>query len=94
MKITSRNVTSSVTIDTISGSTYWDSNNENDVIRYFPASGRSNGSGLRMIGFFWSSTEDQINPDHACCMFFTNIVARTSNLYSKTNGYTVRLFAD
>ena len=94
MKITSRNVTSSVTIETISGSTYWDSNNENDVIRYFPASGRSNGYGLRIIGFFWSATEDQINPDYACCLLFNNTEARTSNLYSKTNGYTVRLFAD
>ncbi len=94
LKITSRIVAPSVTINDIANDAYWSTNTGNDVVRYFPASGRSNGYGLRIIGFFWSSTEDQINPDYACCMLFTNEEARTSNLYSKTNGYTVRLFAD
>jgi hypothetical protein len=94
IKITTRCVASTTTIADITNATFWNNNNANDVVHYFPASGRSNGTGRNTIGYFWSSSEDS-NPSYGYCMYFEQSFARSSNyMYSKTIGYTVRLFAD
>ncbi|HPK29967.1 MAG TPA: hypothetical protein PK979_02870 [Bacteroidales bacterium] len=96
MTITSRRVSSSVTIDDITenNGAFWNSGNENDIVRYFPASGYYEGSlrkNLGINGYFWSSTKK--GTDFAFAMTFRSSDASSSSGgYWKTNRYTVRLF--
>ena len=96
MTITSRRVSSSVTIDDITenNGAFWNSGNENDIVRYFPASGYYEGSlrkDLGTNGYFWSSTKK--GTDFAFAMTFRSSDASSSSGgYWKTKRYTVRLF--
>jgi hypothetical protein len=96
MKITSRRVSSYVTIDDITenNGAFWNSGNENDIVRYFPASGYYEGSlrkDLGTNGYFWSSTKK--GTDFAFAMTFRSSDASSSSGgYWKTKRYTVRLF--
>ena len=84
MKITSRNVAPSETIGNIATSTYWNSNNGNDVIRYFPASGRSN-TGKNKMGLFWSATSGKR-------LLFDDKGSSTNKNLTTSSQVTVRLF--
>ena len=86
LKITSRSVYGQiVSIDNIADPTYWSSNSENDIVRYFPASGNDKvPSDVGKGGAFWSSTSGKI-------MGFTNGFA-SSHSSSNTYGFSVRLF--
>ncbi|NMB00756.1 MAG: hypothetical protein GX971_04450 [Firmicutes bacterium] len=92
MKITSRNVSPSVTIDDIANAEYWISGTANDVIRYFPASGfyykSSQPSYVGRVGFFWSSTAIGAN---GWCLYFSNGFACTRWL-GQSHVSSVRLF--
>ena len=60
LKITSRSVNGqTVSITDIEDDTFWSSNTENDIVRYFPASGWKYTDFLKFRGsngFFWSSS--------------------------------------
>jgi hypothetical protein len=96
MKITSRNVAPFIIIDsiTVNNGTFWNSGNENDVVRYFPASGYYEVSSRKYLGtngYFWSSTKK--GTDFAFAMIFrSGDTSSSSGGYWKTNRYTVRLF--
>ena len=68
MKITS-NVTSSVTIETISAQPTGIATMRTTL---FVISSGEIVNQAAYSGFFWSATEDQINPDYACCLLFNN----------------------
>jgi len=96
MKITSRKVASSVTVGAIAQESFWASDTEKDIVRYFPASGyESSGSysyqGER--GYFWSSTAHSSNNSYAWYMLF-NTDRSYSNNTPKIFKNTVRLFYD
>ena len=98
LKITSRIVAPSVTINDIANDAYWSTNTGNDVVRYFPASGyiKNDPTGIGDVnvgthGYFWSSTESS-NTD-AWCMIFSNKNAQSSSDHHKIyRRYSVRLF--
>jgi hypothetical protein len=94
MKITSRNVAPSVTIDNIANATYWNYNNVNDVIRYFPASGSKGSSGpaqnVGTKGLFWSSSLSSTIIGKY--FLFENTGAATNSTTGTSSKLTVRLF--
>ncbi|MGI6074358.1 MAG: hypothetical protein ACOYEA_06940 [Fermentimonas sp.] len=62
IKITGRYLgNSDVTLETISDPKWWESTNLNDVVKFFPANGRTNQSGklenVGVRGHYWSSDE-------------------------------------
>ena len=96
MKITSRKVASSVTVGAIAQESFWASDTEKDIVRYFPASGyESSGSysyqGER--GYFWSSTAHSSNNSYAWYMLFNTDISYSNNT-PKIFKNTVRLFYD
>jgi hypothetical protein len=93
MKITSRKVATSVDIDAIAQESFWNSGNENDIVRYFPAGGYGSSSYQGERGFFWSSTEHSSNNSYAWYMLFNTDRAYTNNT-PKIFSITVRLFYD
>ena len=97
LKITSRSVAPSVTITNIADPIFWSSGQENDVVRYFPASGYKSSSGSLFYvgtqGRFWSSTENNSDNTVAWNMQFYKIFASTNYTRSKSNGLMVRLFS-
>jgi len=99
MKITSRNVLPSVTIDNIiaNNGAFWNTGTTNDVVRYFPASGYMSGTtvGNRQThGYFWSSTENSNPTDRGQSMEFNPQYAYSTNITYKTTKHTVRLFTN
>jgi hypothetical protein len=86
LKITSRSVYGqTITVDDITNATFWNNNTENDVIRYFPASGNYQDPGdVGIGGAFWSSTSEKI-------MGFRDTYA-TSKSGDNNKGFSVRLF--
>lgn len=98
LKITSRIVAPSVTINDIANDAYWSTNTGNDVVRYFPASGykKNDPTGIGDVnvgthGYFWSSTEN--SSTNAWCMIFSNENAQSSGDHYKIyRRYSVRLF--
>jgi len=92
MKITSRGVAPSVTISQVADPTFWSSGQENDVVRYFPASGYESPPGSAYYvgsnGIFWTSTEH--NDTVAWNMGFGANRTRTYTTL-KSNGFSVRL---
>ena len=98
LKITSRIVAPSVTINDIANDAYWSTNTGNDVVRYFPASGYiyNDPTGIGDVnvgthGYFWSSTES--SSTNAWCMIFSNDNAQSPGDHHKTyRMYSVRLF--
>ena len=101
MKITSRNVAPSVTIDDIiaNNGAFWNTGTTNDVVRYFPASGYMNGTtvGNRPThGYFWSSTpfSNQNPPNRGESMEFNPQYAYSTNITYITTKHTVRLFTN
>ena len=93
LKITSRGLQgqTNVTVGDIAQADFWSANAENDVIRYFPASGFFSGS-YRFVGsdgYFWSSSGTQDNmSDH---MYFSKNYAGLSG-NNRSFGFSVRLF--
>ncbi|HHU95709.1 MAG TPA: hypothetical protein GXX67_00390 [Petrimonas sp.] len=92
MKITSRSLPygSDITVEEIAIPEYWNANSENDVVRYFPASGYrySDGgstSNVGRVGCFWSSTQVK-------SMYFSDTAAHSSLGTNKGLGHSVRLF--
>ena len=98
LKITSRIVAPSVTINDIANDAYWSTNTGNDVVRYFPASGyiTNDPTGIGDVnvgthGYFWSSTES--SSTNAWCMIFSNDNAQSPGDHHKIyRRYSVRLF--
>ncbi len=86
LKITSRSVYGqTITVDDITNAAFWDNNTENDVVRYFPASGNSEDPGdVGKGGAFWSSTSKRI-------MGFRNTYAQSKS-GNNSYGFSVRLF--
>jgi hypothetical protein len=90
LKVTCCNVVPSVTIDDVANPNTWFVGN--NVIRYFPASGRKTTydyENLGKVGYFWSSTYD--TNSKAYHMYFTSSVVQMYN-FSTSNKYSVRLF--
>jgi len=87
MKITSRDVASSVTIAEIAQESFWNSNNAHDVIRYIPASGSASGNKGKN-GYYWSSTKPSSSANY---MNFNKETASTSTGGS-TSSFPARLF--
>ena len=77
LKITSRSVYGqTVSITDIENDTFWSTNTENDVVRYFPASGWKYLDSVyhrRSLGNFWSSS---LNGDERWYMQFSDSGAR------------------
>jgi len=96
MMITSRGVAPSVTITNIANEAFWSSGNENDVVRYFPASGYKNDSGTLYnfgnLGYFWSSSLD--SNTHAWSMSFGSSTAMSGSNTYRGNSLSVRLFVN
>jgi len=86
LKITSRSVYGqTITVDQIADASFWSTNTENDIVRYFPASGNSDDPGdVGIGGAFWSSTSGKI-------MGFRDTYA-TSKSGDNNKGFSVRLF--
>jgi len=86
LKITSRSVYGqTITVDQIADASFWNTNTENDIVRYFPASGNSDDPGdVGIGGAFWSSTSEKI-------MGFRDTYA-TSKSGDNNKGFSVRLF--
>jgi hypothetical protein len=86
LKITSRSVYGqTITVDQIADASFWSTNTENDIIRYFPASGNYQDPGdVGIGGAFWSSTSGKI-------MGFRDTYA-TSRSGDNNKGFSVRLF--
>jgi hypothetical protein len=86
LKITSRSVYGqTITVDQIADALFWSTNTENDIVRYFPASGNSDDPGdVGIGGAFWSSTSGKI-------MGFRDTYA-TSKSGDNNKGFSVRLF--
>ncbi len=98
LKVTCRNVVPSIPIDTIAQYTFWITNNKNDIVRYFPASGWVTSGHPNVVGtggYFWSST--QYRPDKYdnlfYSMYFTPTVVQF-NRNDKLLEYSVRLFVN
>lgn len=96
IRVSCRNVAPSVTIDTITenNGAFWNTDTENDVIRYFPASGFVSSGSTRQvgtIGHFWSSTNN--DTVSAWSIRFNNSYANSNLYYGKADGFTIRLFA-
>ncbi|MGI6572194.1 MAG: hypothetical protein ACOX19_01930 [Fermentimonas sp.] len=96
MKITSRNVygQTGITVDNITNDEFWNNNAENDVSRYFPASGVwLEGEAQPVIvtnyGFFWSSTE--ANDTQGRMLVFGSANANIDTRL-RSDGLSVRLF--
>ncbi len=94
LKITSRSVYGqTVSITDIENDTFWSTNTENDVVRYFPASGWKYLDSVyhrRSLGNFWSSS---LNGDERWYMQFSDSGARSSSSITPDRSFTVRLFA-
>lgn len=94
LKVTSRNIAPSVTIDSIANANFWTSGNGNDVVRYFPASGYKSSSGspglVAQHGYFWSSTAE----GSSSSAWGVGIRPYSAYTYtgSKTLKFTIRLF--
>jgi len=92
MKITSRNVAPSETIGNIADETFWTTGNENDIVRYFPASGfyyyKITYRGTE--GYFRSATESS---GFALYIHFNSGTPQSYTTYMHTRT-SVRLFAD
>jgi hypothetical protein len=86
LKITSRSVYGqTITVDQIADASFWSANTENDVVRYFPASGNSKDpNDVGIGGAFWSSTSERI-------MGFRDTYAQSKSGYNHY-GFSVRLF--
>jgi len=86
LKITSRSVYGqTITVDQIADASFWNTNTENDIVRYFPASGNSDDPGdVGIGGAFRSSTSEKI-------MGFRDTYA-TSKSGDNNKGFSVRLF--
>jgi hypothetical protein len=86
LKITSRSVYGqTIIVNQIADASFWGANTENDVVRYFPASGNSKDSGdVGIGGAFWSSTSGNI-------MGFRDTYAQ-SKTGLNNYGFSVRLF--
>jgi hypothetical protein len=98
VKITSRNMKdlAAMTVDDIKQSDFWQYNNANDVIRYFPAGGFSTDGGVtaeqRYIGgFFWSSMPSS-ESETASCMTYITQYMNGGEQRSKSQANNVRLF--
>ena len=91
IKITSRNVAPSVTIDDIiaNNGAFWNTGTANDVVRYLPASG-NNGNNAGRGGHFWSSTEAET--DKVWIIIFGKSAIYTTYFVNITGRFTVRLF--
>ena len=92
LKVTCCSVVPSVTINDVANPDTWFVGN--NVIRYFPASGRETTydyENLGKVGYFWSSTYD--TNSKAYHMYFTSSVVQMYN-FSTSNKYSVRLFYD
>ncbi len=96
MKITSRNLYGQTLphITDINESAFWNNNNANDVVRYFPASGYIDTDGVTQNrgtnGYFWSSTP--IGNGLACGMSFDSDKAYSNFIDKSSHKYSVRLF--
>ena len=92
MKITSRNVAPSETIGNIADETFWTTGNENDIVRYFPASGfyyyKVTYRGTE--GYFRSATESS---GFALYIHFNSGTPQSHTTYMHTRT-SVRLFAN
>ncbi len=86
LKITSRSVYGqTIAVDDIKNATFWDNNTENDIVRYFPASGNDHApQDVGVGGAFWSSTSGKI-------MGFKDRDASSKD-GNNTYGFSVRLF--
>ncbi len=94
LKITSRNVAPSVTVHEIADEMFWDNDNENDVVRCFPASGIYS-SGVISKGkysIFWSSTWVTNVSNNAVIMYSDKFCAAPAHRLIMSAGATVRLF--
>ena len=85
-KITSRSVYGqTITVNQIADASFWSTNTEDDVVRYFPASGnKQTPSDVGKGGAFWSSTSGKI-------IGFNSIYASSHNA-GNYYGFSVRLF--
>ena len=94
LKITSRNLYGQTLpyIDDVSEATFWNNNNTNDVVRYFPASGYNDGEVKEVgtNGYFLSSTPS--GKGLVSLMSFGEDSAYSNYVDKDTNQYTVRLF--
>ncbi len=85
LKITSRSVYGqTINVDDITNATFWANNTENDVVRYFPASGNQDLSDRGIGGAFRSSTSGYI-------MDFRDTYAQSKS-GDNNKGFSVRLF--
>ncbi len=99
LKISSRDVTPSVTINDIAKEEFW--TQATNVVRYFPGSGTfynegSSSTGIGTSGCFWSSTEDdwENNSHAACSMVFLGYTAGSNYSHDKPDELSVRLFTN
>lgn len=93
MEVTSRNVAPSITIDDIANENFWNSGQEDDIVRCFPASGSMSGNYFpyrRREGYFWSATGRDV--DYAWGMNFTYRTTYAEYVEWKTSNLSVRLF--
>ena len=94
LKITSRNLYGQTLpyIDDVSEATFWNNNNTNDVVRYFPASGYYDDvvKEVGTNGYFLSSTPS--GKGLVSLMSFGEDSAYSNYVDKDTNQYTVRLF--
>ena len=73
MRVTGRYLENSIVeLETISNASWWNSNNQYDIIHYFPANGRNDGTlnNVGMRGHYWVSNEAS-NPSNAWVMIFS-----------------------
>lgn len=96
MKITCRNVSPALSLSNISNAAFWSSNNQYDVIRYFPASGYKDSNGTLYSkgnsSYFCSSDRDLYNDSYT--MTFTNSRAYTMYFNNDSNLISARLFTN
>jgi hypothetical protein len=94
LKITSRSVyEQTVSITDIEDDTFWSSNTENDIVRYFPASGWMYTDFLKFRGsngFFWSSSP---KGGDSWGTEYSSSSANSNYLSTHERRLTVRLFA-
>ena len=98
MKITCRSLLNKGTLPTLeemSASKFWETNNGNDIVRYFPAAGFIDSEdepfGESSAGYYWSSTK--YNMWYSWNALFGNEYACTYQGES-SNRFSVRLFED
>lgn len=96
MKITSRNLygQTGITVVNITNDDFWNNNTENDVFRYFPASGvwlegETQPVIVTSYGFFWSSAE--ANDTQGRMLVFGSDNANIDTRL-RSNGLSIRLF--